>query len=115
MPRKIEQGKAALFKYNKIRYSFVELDAGEQQILTNDPWSFLSSNLQLRLTNSRGNNKKKIERATYYSGLAVLCPVLYKTQLRVFFFNTTPLFIGTQLNIFNFFDSQSASTFNWPI
>lgn len=70
MPRQIEKGELALYKYNKVRYSFVEVNAGEQQVLTSDPWSFLSSNLQLRLNNTRGNNKAKIERAIYYSGLA---------------------------------------------
>lgn len=70
MARQIEKGELALYKYNKIRYSFVELDAGEQQVLTSDPWSFLSSDLQVRLNKSRGNNKTKIERAIYYSGLA---------------------------------------------
>lgn len=70
MPKQIEKGKKALFKYNKIKYSFVELKAGEQQILTSDPWSFLSSNLQLRFTKSRGNNRLNIERAIYYSSLA---------------------------------------------
>lgn len=70
MPRQIEKGEPALFKYNKVRYSFVDLDAGEQQILTSDPWAFLSSNLQLRLANSRGNNKAKIQRAVYYASLA---------------------------------------------
>lgn len=70
MARKLEKGESALFKYNKIRYSFIELEAGEQQVLTSDPWSFLSSNLQLRLNCSRGENKAKIERAIYYSNLA---------------------------------------------
>lgn len=70
MSRQIEKGELALFKYNKIRYSFVELNAGEQQVLTSDPWSFLNSILQLRLNKARGNNKAKIERAIYYSGLA---------------------------------------------
>jgi hypothetical protein len=68
--RQIEKCELALYKYNKIRYSFVELNAGDQQVLTSDPWSFLSSNLQLRLNNTRGNNKVKIERALYYAGLA---------------------------------------------
>ena len=57
MPRQIEKGELALYKYNKVRYSFVELEAGEQQVLTSDPWSFLSSHLQVRLNNTRGNNK----------------------------------------------------------
>lgn len=70
MPRKIEQGELALYKYNKIRYSFVDLDAGEQQVLTSDPWSFLSSSLQMRINKSRGGNRTKVERAIYYSGLA---------------------------------------------
>lgn len=70
MARQIEKGDLALYKYNKIRFSFVALDAGEQQVLTSDPWSFLSSHLQIRLNNTRGANREKIERAIYYSNLA---------------------------------------------
>jgi hypothetical protein len=70
MARAIEKCELALFKYNKIRFTFVPLNAGEQQILTSDPWSFLSSHLQVRLNNTRGNNRIKIERAIYYAGLA---------------------------------------------
>lgn len=70
MARQNEKGQTALYKYNEIRFSFVALEPGEQQILTNDPWSFLSSHLQVKLAKSRGANKRKIERALYYSGLA---------------------------------------------
>ena len=70
MARPIEQGELALYKYNKLRFSFVDLKAGEQQILTNDPWSFLSSHLQELMANKRGPNRQKIERALYYASLA---------------------------------------------
>ena len=67
----VSKGENALFKYNKIRYSFVELSAGEQQVLTSDPWSsFLASNLQRRLAKSRGQNRIKIERSIYFASLA---------------------------------------------
>lgn len=66
----LEKGEIALFKYNKLRYSFVELGAGEQQILTSDLWAFLSSHLQTSLTNTRGANRKRIERAIYFASLA---------------------------------------------
>jgi len=68
--RKIEQCEKALVKYNKLRYSFVALEAGEQQVLTSDPWSFLNSTLLLRLSKSRGPNRSRIDRAIYYAGLA---------------------------------------------
>lgn len=67
---KTSKSESALFKYNQIRYSFVSLKAGEQYILTSDPWSFLHSNLRLRLGNSKGKNREKTERAIYYSELA---------------------------------------------
>ncbi|MCA9419889.1 MAG: hypothetical protein KC592_02655 [Nitrospira sp.] len=70
MARQNKKGQPALYKYNKVRFSFVALDPGEQQILTNDPWAFLSSHLQVKLSKSRGANRQKIERALYYSGLA---------------------------------------------
>lgn len=70
MPRQIEQGELALYKYNKLRFSFVDLAAGEQQILTSDPWSFLSSHLQSRQKKARGTNLEKIERALYFASLA---------------------------------------------
>ncbi len=70
MSRTIEQCELALFQYNKLRYSFVSQTAGEQQILTSDPWSFLSSNLQARIVISRGVNRKKLERAFYFASLA---------------------------------------------
>jgi len=70
MPRPVEKCELALYQYNKLRFSFVDLDAGEQQILTSDPWSFLSSNLQSRLGKVRGANREKVERALYFASLA---------------------------------------------
>lgn len=70
MPRAIEQCELALYQYNKLRFSFVDLNAGEQQILTSDPWSFLSSHLQARLSHARGANREKLERAMYFASLA---------------------------------------------
>lgn len=70
MPRAIEKGEAALYKYNGLRYSFVELTAGEQHVLSSDPWAFLSSHLQAKLANKRGTNRERIERAIYYASLA---------------------------------------------
>lgn len=70
MARQIEEGELALYKYNKLRFSFVEISAGEQQILTSDPWSFLSSFLQSRQIKARGANREKIDRALYFSSLA---------------------------------------------
>lgn len=70
MPRPIEQCELALYKYNKLRYSFVDLDAGEQQILTSDPWAFLTSSLQAQQSKARGANREKVERALYFASLA---------------------------------------------
>lgn len=70
MSRQIEQCEQALYQYNKLRYSFVDLDAGEQQILTSDPWAFLTSSLQTQQTKARGANREKVERALYFASLA---------------------------------------------
>lgn len=70
MSRAIEKGEIALYKYNRLRYSFVDLAAGEQQVLSSDPWAFLSSHLQTKLAGKRGANRERIERAIYYASLA---------------------------------------------
>ncbi len=70
MARGIEKGEPALHKYNRLRYSFVALDAGEQHVLTSDPWAFLNSHLQTSLSGKRGANRERIERAIYYASLA---------------------------------------------
>ena len=70
VPRPVEKCELALYQYNKLRFSFVDLDAGEQQILTSDPWAFLSSHLQTRRLKARGPNREKVERALYFASLA---------------------------------------------
>lgn len=70
MSRPVEKGELALYKYNKLRYSFVELGAGEQHVLSSDPWAFLSSHLQVKLSKTRGANRERIERAIYFASLA---------------------------------------------
>jgi len=70
MPRITEKNEVALYKYNKLRFSFLNISAESQQILTNDPWSFLNSYLQNISKNKRSNNRKKIERALYFASLA---------------------------------------------
>jgi len=67
---KLEQGEVALFKYNKLRFSFANLKAGDQQILTSDPWSLINSHLQQKISKSRGDNKVFLERSIYFSSLA---------------------------------------------
>jgi hypothetical protein len=70
MPRLIEQGEPALYKYNRLRFSFVELSAGQQNVLSSDPWAFLSSHLQTSIPSARGKNRERIERALYFAALA---------------------------------------------
>ena len=70
MPQSLEQGEIALHNYNALRYSFVDLSAGEQHVLTSDPWSFLTSHLQTEVVGKRGANKQRLERALYYAQLA---------------------------------------------
>lgn len=70
MSKLLEKGEIALFKYNKLRFSFANLTAGDQQILTSDPWSLINSHLQQKISKSRGENKVFLERALYFSSLA---------------------------------------------
>jgi len=70
MPRALEPGVPALFKYNQLRYSFVDIGAGDQLVLTSDPWSFLNSHLQTTCKGLRGGNKVRAERALYFASLA---------------------------------------------
>lgn len=70
MSKQLEKGEIALFKYNKLRFSFANLKAGDQQILTSDPWSLINSHLQQKIQTSRGNNRIFIERSLYFSSLA---------------------------------------------
>lgn len=70
MSRTVEKGEPALYKYNRLRYSFVELAAGEQHVLSSDPWAFLSSHLQTKLGSRRGANRERIQRAIYYASTA---------------------------------------------
>lgn len=70
MSKSLEKGEIALFKYNKLRFSFANLKAGDQQVLTSDPWSLINSHIQQKIKNSRGENKIFLERALYFSSLA---------------------------------------------
>ncbi|MGH9438503.1 MAG: YaaC family protein [Terriglobia bacterium] len=70
MPRTVEKCEIALHNYNRLRYSFVRVAAGEQHVLSSDPWAFLSSHLQTRLAKKRGDNRARIERSLYFASLA---------------------------------------------
>lgn len=70
MSKSLEKGEIALFRYNKLRFSFANLKAGDQQILTSDPWSLINSHLQQKISKSRDPNKTFLERALYFSSLA---------------------------------------------
>lgn len=70
MSKSLEKGEIALFRYNKLRFSFANLKAGDQQILTSDLWSLINSHLQQKISKSRDPNKTFLERALYFSSLA---------------------------------------------
>lgn len=70
MSRALEPGEPALYKYNQLRYSFVDIGAGDQLVLTSDPWAFLNSHLQAACKGLRGPNKVRAERALYFAALA---------------------------------------------
>ena len=66
----LETGEIALLKYNKLRFSFSKLKAGDAQILTSDPWSLINSELQNQLHNCPEESKIFFKRALYFSSLA---------------------------------------------
>ncbi len=66
----IQPGEPAKNNYNPVKYSFVPIDAGEQHILTSDPWSFLIAQLEVELPTKKGTNRANIERAFHYARLA---------------------------------------------
>ncbi|MFV5390810.1 hypothetical protein VXO80_04115 [Acinetobacter towneri] len=85
---KLEKGEIALFKYNKLRFSFANLNAGDQQILTSDPWSLINSHLQQKISKSRGENKVFLERALFF----LLLQSPFTKQLIVSYCLQEPLF-----------------------
>ncbi len=56
--------------YKQVRYSHVQVAPDELSVLTADPWSFLHGFLLDRAANSVGANRKRFERASYFSKLA---------------------------------------------
>lgn len=41
MPKGLEPGEVAKLNYNELCYAHIATKAGEQQILTADPWAFV--------------------------------------------------------------------------
>jgi len=71
MPRKPEIGEPAKYKYQPVRYShFDVVDPGTSLVLTADPWSYLTAWLSKEVSGSRGDNRKRLERAKYFAQLA---------------------------------------------
>ena len=66
----IKPGLPAKNNYNPIKYSFVPIGAGEQHVLTSDPWSYLATHLQSILPTKKGKNRANVERAFHYARLA---------------------------------------------
>lgn len=59
-----------MHNYNPIKYSFVRVRAGEQHVLTSDPWSYLASHIQALIPKKKGMNKQNLDRAFHYARLA---------------------------------------------
>lgn len=60
----------AKYKYNTVHYSHIQIRPGENAVLTADPWSYLHGFLLQACQKKRGDNKKNLERAIYFAGLA---------------------------------------------
>jgi hypothetical protein len=70
MPRPLEPGKPAKYKYNQVKYAHVETEPGEPAVLTADPWSYLHAFLSQKRDGSHGDRKKCFKRAIYFTELA---------------------------------------------
>jgi len=70
MAKQPDMGKPALFKYARVDFRHIVTSAGEQRVLTADPWSYLHSFLIGKIANSRGSNRECFIRANYYANLA---------------------------------------------
>jgi hypothetical protein len=70
MPKSLERGEPAKLNYNELRYAHINSKAGEYQILTSDPWSFIQRALTENLAKKRGKNRENLERAVYFANLA---------------------------------------------
>lgn len=66
----LKPGIPAMHNYNPIKYSFVRVRAGEQHVLTSDPWSYLASHIQALIPKKKGMNKQNLDRAFHYARLA---------------------------------------------
>lgn len=60
----------AATNYRPLRYSHIKIAAGEDYVLTADPWSYLHSQLLKDANSKRGKNRANTERAIFYLGLA---------------------------------------------
>lgn len=60
----------ARFHYRKVNYLPYGVGPGDPLVLTADPWSFLYAWIKGRIPKSRGRNRRRFERALYFSGLA---------------------------------------------
>lgn len=71
MSRHHEPGRQATFSHAKVVYSPFNAPPGSQFLLTADPWSFLTAWVNQKLAvGPRGANRKRLERALYYTNLA---------------------------------------------
>lgn len=70
MPRQIEKGIPAKYKYHNVKYTHFDVNPGASLLLTADPWFFLDAWLLQRMKKSRGEKKKVLQRAAYYADLA---------------------------------------------
>lgn len=70
MARKPEPAKQATLNHAPVAFSSFGAGPAEPLVLTADPWSYLRAWLTQKAQKSRMDNKKRLTRALYYSGLA---------------------------------------------
>lgn len=70
MPRTPDPGKIATYNYAKVEFSPFAVAPSAPKTLTSDPWSYLTAWINQQTVNTRGANRKRLERALYYANLA---------------------------------------------
>ena len=66
MPKGIEIGIPALYKYQAVKYFHFDVEAGTSLVLTSNPWSYLSARLSQKEASSRGANRERFAKAKYF-------------------------------------------------
>jgi len=66
MAKLSEEKEIAKYKYQTIKFFPFDVEPGASLVLTSDPWAFLRAWLEIKIKNSRGDNKSRLVKAKYF-------------------------------------------------